>query len=71
MHPTHYPFTVGKRPDLLGVALLKNVNLRLHSMETVHELDSDHRPIILELAGAGPFDQQHPCHPNDHRQEGK
>ncbi|KAJ2952535.1 hypothetical protein O0L34_g6854 [Tuta absoluta] len=47
---THYPHTVTHRPDILDIALLKNVNLRLSSIEVRHELcDSDHRPVLLKL----------------------
>lgn len=49
MAPTHYPFNVAHRPDILDFALLKNTALRLRSIEVLHELDSDHRPVLLKL----------------------
>lgn len=49
MSPTHYPDNVNHRPDILDMAILKNVGLRLHSIEVHHALDSDHRPVILQL----------------------
>lgn len=61
MQPTHYPHFTEHRPDVLDVALLKNVNLRLHSIEALHELDSDHRPVLMELASRkGPLDPDRP-----------
>lgn len=47
--PTHYPEVVTYRPDILDIVLLKNVNLLVDSLEVFHELDSDHRPVILDL----------------------
>jgi Reverse transcriptase (RNA-dependent DNA polymerase)/Endonuclease-reverse transcriptase len=47
--PTHYPAVAGHSPNPLDVALLKNVTLPLRSLEAVHALDSDHRPVILQL----------------------
>lgn len=49
MTPTHFPFTLGHTPDILDIALLKNINLRLCSIEVIHELQSDHRPVLLKL----------------------
>lgn len=61
MHPTHYPFDPTQRPDVLDIALLRNVNLRLHSLEVIDELDSDHRPVILGLSPrTGPADPDQP-----------
>ncbi|TLO72043.1 hypothetical protein FEG37_18420, partial [Acinetobacter baumannii] len=50
--PTHYPLNIAHRPDILDIALLKNVTLRLHSIEVVSELDSDHRPVVMKLGRA-------------------
>ena len=61
MQPTHFPHNQNQRPDVLDIALLKNVNLRLHSIETLHELTSDHRPVIMVLAPrSGPLDPNQP-----------
>lgn len=49
MSPTHYPSNVNHRPDILDIVLLKNVTLRLRLIEALHELDSDHRPVLLHL----------------------
>ncbi|CAB3230818.1 unnamed protein product [Arctia plantaginis] len=50
LEPTHFPTNVSHRPDILDVALLKNTNLRLCSIEVHHELTSDHRPVVIEIA---------------------
>ena len=64
MHPTHFPNIVDHLPDVLDVALLKNVNFRLHSIEVLHELTSDHRPVLVELASrSGPLDPDRPPPP--------
>lgn len=57
MTPTHYPANPRHRPDVLDMALLRNVALRLRSIETVHDLNSDHRPVLMQL-GIPP-----PAHP--------
>lgn len=49
MNPTHFPRNPDHRPDVLDIALLKNVNLGLRSLEAIQELDSDHRPVVLHL----------------------
>lgn len=49
LQPTHYPQIIDHRPDVLDIALLKNVNLRIRSLEAFDELNSDHRPVILDL----------------------
>lgn len=49
LEPTHFPHNVEHRPDILDIALLKNVALTLRSIEVLHELDSDHRPVLLRL----------------------
>lgn len=49
MLPTHFPANVDHRPDVLDIALLKNINLGLCSIEVHHELASDHRPVVIEL----------------------
>lgn len=56
LEPTHYSFNINCRPDILDIALLRNVALRLHSVEVLHELDSDHRPVVLKL-GSPPNSQ--------------
>ncbi|CAK1596835.1 unnamed protein product [Parnassius mnemosyne] len=47
--PTHYPFITSHQPDVLDVAILKDIRLNINSIETFIELCSDHRPIVLEL----------------------
>jgi hypothetical protein len=49
MTETHFPDTPGHTADILDVALLKNINLRLCAIEVIHELQSDHRPVLLQL----------------------
>lgn len=50
MSPTHFPHDPTHSVDVLDVALLKNINLRLDSIEAIQELSSDHRPVLLKLA---------------------
>lgn len=50
LNPTHYPRNPDHRPDILDIVLLKNITLRLCSLEVLHELDSDHRPVIVSFA---------------------
>ncbi|KAI8427039.1 hypothetical protein MSG28_014680 [Choristoneura fumiferana] len=49
MEETHFPTNPEHRPDILDIALLKNVTMRMRSLVVAHELSSDHRPVILEL----------------------
>lgn len=49
MEATHFPLNLDHQPDVLDIALLKNVSMRMRSIEVAHELTSDHRPVILEL----------------------
>jgi hypothetical protein len=61
LEPTHYPHDPSHRPDVLDIALLKDVNLKLHTIETLHELNSDHRPVLLHLVPrSGPSDPSRP-----------
>ena len=58
---THYPHDPNCRSDVLDIALLKNVNLKLNAIETLHELNSDHRPVLLHLTPrTGPSDPSQP-----------
>ncbi|KAG6459263.1 hypothetical protein O3G_MSEX011283 [Manduca sexta] len=59
--PTHYPDQDDSyRPDILDIALVRNVCLRVRSLQVVQELNSDHRPVLIELVpqtdppGTGP-----------------
>ncbi|GBP66103.1 RNA-directed DNA polymerase from mobile element jockey [Eumeta japonica] len=45
--PTHYPNDVNRRPDILDIALLKGVALKLSCIETLQCLNSDHRPVLM------------------------
>ncbi|GBP82208.1 RNA-directed DNA polymerase from mobile element jockey [Eumeta japonica] len=47
--PTHYPNDVNRRPDILDIALLKGVALKLSCIETLQCLNSDHRPVLMRL----------------------
>ncbi|CAH2210541.1 jg4830 [Pararge aegeria aegeria] len=42
------------RPDILDIALLKNITLQVNSVEVLSELYSDHRPVKLQLGPVGP-----------------
>lgn len=69
MHPTHFPYDPNRRPDVLDIALLKNVNLHwLYFVELHDELNSDHRPVIMEFAPrSGSTDpSQTSLSPSDH-----
>ena len=37
------------QPDILDIAILQGVSLRLRSIEVIPELSSDHRPVIVKL----------------------
>ncbi|GBP83604.1 Probable RNA-directed DNA polymerase from transposon X-element [Eumeta japonica] len=54
---THFPNNVTHRPSTLDIALTKGVALNLNSVETVHSLLSDHRPVLLKM---GPPDGGRP-----------
>lgn len=54
--PTFFPGDLTKRPDILDLALLKGIALQLRSLEVLHELDSDHRPVLTQL-GPDPTDR--------------
>lgn len=45
-HPTH--FQAPHRPDVIDLAILKNVQQQIE-LEVTHDLDSDHNPVILTL----------------------
>ncbi|CAH2208798.1 jg5228, partial [Pararge aegeria aegeria] len=45
------------RPDILDIALLKNIALEVYSLEVLSELCSDHRPVQLQL---GPLPTEAP-----------
>ncbi|TLO45009.1 hypothetical protein FEG16_18210, partial [Acinetobacter baumannii] len=47
--PTCYPYNIALRPSTIDLALLGNVTLRLRSIEAMSELDSDHRPVVMQL----------------------
>lgn len=49
--PTHYPYSFPQNPDILDIALIQN--LPHPAFQTVlHELNSDHRPVLLTLKTA-------------------
>ncbi|CAH2092496.1 unnamed protein product [Euphydryas editha] len=48
--PTRFPVRNSNHiPDTLGIATLKDVTLQLRTIETLSELDSDHRPVLIQL----------------------
>lgn len=49
LEPTHYPDNPDHRPDILDIALFKCVRLRVSSIQVLHELTSDHRPVVMLL----------------------
>lgn len=46
--PTHIPVRSNCQPDVLDVAIFKNIAVQF-SLETVHDLASDHDPVVLHL----------------------
>ncbi|GBP87560.1 hypothetical protein EVAR_65181_1 [Eumeta japonica] len=47
--PTHYPNDVNRRPDILDIALMKGVALKLNCIEPLLCLNSDYRPVLMRL----------------------
>ncbi|GBP60591.1 RNA-directed DNA polymerase from mobile element jockey [Eumeta japonica] len=54
---TYFPYNDSNRPSTLDIALTKGVALNLNSIETLHRLSSDHRPVLLKM---GPPDGGRP-----------
>ncbi|GBP46716.1 RNA-directed DNA polymerase from mobile element jockey [Eumeta japonica] len=55
--PTHFPDKDRDCPDILDIALLRNVNLKLGCIETLQRLSSDHCPVLMRL---GPTSDNRP-----------
>ncbi|KAL5237496.1 hypothetical protein ACI65C_004906 [Semiaphis heraclei] len=49
--PTHHPDQRHHQPDVLDIAILKNINLQYQLCNFTDELSSDHSPVILTLHG--------------------
>lgn len=48
--PTRYPHRNSyDSPDVLDIDIVNGVTLQLRSIETLSELDSGHRPILIQL----------------------
>ena len=45
---TFYPHSTKQKPDLLDIAIAKILDFNI-SIEVLHEMDSDHLPVILSL----------------------
>ncbi|GBP86527.1 RNA-directed DNA polymerase from mobile element jockey [Eumeta japonica] len=54
---TYFPYNDSNRPSTLDIALTKGIALNLNSIETLHRLSSDHRPVLLKI---GPPDGGRP-----------
>ncbi|GBP88541.1 RNA-directed DNA polymerase from mobile element jockey [Eumeta japonica] len=54
---THVPNNDRHRPSVLDIAITKGVALNLNRIETLHDLTSDHRPVLLKM---GPPDGGRP-----------
>ncbi|GBP94507.1 hypothetical protein EVAR_86174_1 [Eumeta japonica] len=54
---TYFPYNDSNRHSTLDIALTKGVALNLNSIETLHSLYSDHRPVLLKM---GPPDGGRP-----------
>ncbi|GBP01282.1 hypothetical protein EVAR_72711_1 [Eumeta japonica] len=48
--PIYYPNNINHRPDILDIALMKGVALKLGCIEPLHWLNSDHRPVLMRLS---------------------
>ncbi|GBP98120.1 Probable RNA-directed DNA polymerase from transposon X-element [Eumeta japonica] len=57
LNPTHFPDKDGDRPDILDIALMKNVNLKLGCIDSLQRLSSDHHPVLMRL---GPTSDDRP-----------
>lgn len=55
LEATHYPYNVNHRPDILDIALFKGISLSLTSIRVYHELESDHRPVVIQLGPVSPL----------------
>ncbi|GBP59158.1 hypothetical protein EVAR_53311_1 [Eumeta japonica] len=66
LNPTHFPDKDGDRPDILDIALMKNVNLKLGCIDSLQRLSSDHRPVLMRL---GPTSDDRPRDKNHHQLE--
>ena len=49
--PTHIPDNANSEPDILDIALVKNVRSTI-TIKTLNNLDSDHLPVLLTLRGS-------------------
>ncbi|GBP83574.1 hypothetical protein EVAR_65662_1 [Eumeta japonica] len=49
LSPTLYHNNDNYRPDILDIALMKGVALKLSCIETLQCLNSDHRPVLMRL----------------------
>ncbi|GBP65886.1 hypothetical protein EVAR_85154_1 [Eumeta japonica] len=47
--PTHYHNNDNYRPDILDIAFMKGVALKLSRIETLQCLNSDHPPVLMRL----------------------
>ncbi|GBP67639.1 RNA-directed DNA polymerase from mobile element jockey [Eumeta japonica] len=54
---TYFPNNVRNRPDILDIALMRGVALNVRCIETLQNLNSDHRPVLLKV---GPPDGEQP-----------
>ncbi|GBP86551.1 RNA-directed DNA polymerase from mobile element jockey [Eumeta japonica] len=54
---TYFPDNVRNRPDILDIALMRGVALNVRFIETLQNLNSDHRPVLLKI---GPPDGEQP-----------
>ncbi|GBP41484.1 hypothetical protein EVAR_24402_1 [Eumeta japonica] len=51
--PTHYPNDVNRRPNILDIALLKGVALKLSCIGTLQCLNLDHQPVLMRTVVDG------------------
>lgn len=51
--PTRFPHGVGNlrhRPSVLDLTIIRNISLVVNNVEVLHELDSDHRPVLIQFS---------------------
>ncbi|GBP10821.1 RNA-directed DNA polymerase from mobile element jockey [Eumeta japonica] len=47
--PTHYPSNDNYRPEILDIALMRGIALKVSCIETLQCLSSDHRPVLMSI----------------------
>jgi len=64
--PTYWPTDPRKVPDLIVIALTKNIPRNIISAKTLSDLSSDHSPVLLTLLQSTKT-TEHPLRLTSHR----